>query len=623
MMKKGLYLVILMCFFFVGCKSKEKTNIVNEEITVTPTETLSSTEVTDAPSSNEVTVTPTPVQVSGYGEMRGLTPMELISEMTTGWNLGNTFDAKGAETFWGNPVTTKEMIDQVAEAGFDIIRIPITWYIFTGDAPDYKIDETRLNRIKEVIDYALDNGMYVIMNMHHEDWLLPQAEGYDVVEDQFIKMWVQIAQYYMNYGDHLLFEGINEPRIEGGKDEWNGGTEEGRDALNKLNEAFVRTVRATGGNNEKRCLLITTFAAQPSVAGVNGLVVPEDNNLIVSIHAYTPYRFTYYNDTDWDLKVWDGSANSEIDGVFDLLDKNFIQKGIPVMITEYGAVSKEVKLADQSIIKNEDQIAQWVSYYIKKANQYGIKCIWWDNGYHISGNELFGIFNRKELTWYQPKVVESIMAAAKADPDEVEEPMKSTGFLDEKNRAKAVYGTPVIDGIQDEVWDTAGVIHPGIITGTGVLASAEVRLLWDENYLYTLFVVKDTVLNKDSANDWEQDSVEIFLDELNDKTTTYQADDLQFRVRFDNYASYPSGDKNRLTSAVSGLFNDDNEVIGYIVETALAWSVEATSDSVKGFDLQINDASAYGTRSGTINIFDTTGTAWSDPSTMGELILIR
>ena len=113
------------------------------------------------------------------------------------------------------------------------------------------------------------------------------------------------------------------------------------------------------------------------------------------------------------------------------------------------------------------------------------------------------------------------------------------------------------------------------------------------------------------------------MDELNDKASAYQADDLQFRVRYDNMPSYPMGDQNRLTSAVSELLDEENKVIGYVVETALAWTMKPSVNHVVGFDLQINDASANGVRTGTINIFDKTGTAWSDPSKMGELILIQ
>lgn len=343
------------------------------------------------------------------GEMRGITATELIAEMGTGWNLGNTFDADGGETGWGNPTTTKEMIDEVHNAGFNTIRIPTTWDGHTGDAPDFTIDEEWIKRVEEVVDYALEDDMYVILNIHHEDnWLKPQYDGLDDVKARLTALWTQIATYFADYGDHLIFEGLNEPRIKGGTNEWNGGTEEGRDALNQLNDVFVKTVRATGGNNEKRTLLITTFAAQAMPVAIENLTVPDDKYVGVSIHAYTPYRFTYDSPTEsWNALYFDDSCAAEIDTLFENLNNTFISKGIPVIITEYGSVTK---IIDKDwYLNNEEEVAKWASYYISTAEKYGIPCVWWDNGYLTSGNELFGLFDRKNLSWYSPKVVEAIM----------------------------------------------------------------------------------------------------------------------------------------------------------------------------------------------------------------------
>lgn len=344
------------------------------------------------------------------GEMRGLTSAELIAEMGTGWNLGNTMDSEeGGETGWGNPVTTKEMIDEVRRAGFDTLRIPTTWKNSMGEAPGYTVDAEWLKRLEEIIGYALENDMYVIINTHHDtDWIKPRYEDIENVKVQFAALWTRIAEYFKDYGDHLIFEGLNEPRIVGGANEWNGGTEEGRDCLNQLNDVFVETVRKTGGNNEKRTLLITTFAAQPAASAVNALTVPDDKYVGVSIHAYTPYRFTYDSvGESWNTAVFDESCAAEINSLFESLNEVFVSKGIPVIITEYGSVSKMID-KDWNI-SNNDEVAKWAAHYIGTAENYGIPCVWWDNGYHKSGNELFGIFNRRELTWYEPEIVEAIM----------------------------------------------------------------------------------------------------------------------------------------------------------------------------------------------------------------------
>lgn len=345
------------------------------------------------------------------GEMRNISSAELVAEMGAGWNLGNTMDAEGSETAWGNPVTTKEMIDEVYNAGFNTLRIPTTWDLHMGEAPDYKVDEEWINRVEEIVDYALENDMYVILNTHHEtNWIKPKYDGLDDVKVQLAALWTQIAEHFKDYGDHLVFEGLNEPRIVGGANEWNGGTEEGRDCLNQLNAVFVETVRKTGGNNSTRTLLITTFAAQPVPSAINDLTIPDDGHIGVSIHAYTPYRFTYDSVGEvWNTAVFDDSCASEIDYLFDSLNNTFVSKGIPVIITEYGSVSK---LIDKDWrISNTDEVAKWASHYISTAEKYGIPCVWWDNGYHDSGNELFGIFNRRELTWYEPEIVKAIADA--------------------------------------------------------------------------------------------------------------------------------------------------------------------------------------------------------------------
>lgn len=343
------------------------------------------------------------------GEMRNITSAELIAEMGAGWNLGNTLDATGGETAWGNPVTTQEMIDEIYKAGFNTIRIPTTWDGHMGEGPDYTVDEEWMDRVEEVIGYALKNNMYVILNAHHENgWVKPKYDGLDNVKAQLNALWTQIAERFSDYGDHLIFEGLNEPRIEGGANEWNGGTEEGRDSLNQLNDTFIKAVRATGGNNETRTLLITTFAAQPVTVAIENLTVPDDKYIGVSIHAYTPYRFTYDSvGESWNALNFDDSCASEIDNLFYKLDETFTSKGIPVIITEYGAVSKLVGGDWQTT--NKDEVVKWASYYISTAEKYGIPCVWWDNGYYISGNELFGIFNRTDLTWYSPEIVKAIM----------------------------------------------------------------------------------------------------------------------------------------------------------------------------------------------------------------------
>lgn len=343
-----------------------------------------------------------------HGEMRGLTAKELVAEMKTGWNLGNSLDSIGKdETAWGNPATTKEMIDAVSEQGFDILRIPVTWGQHMSKAPDYTVEPEFMARVKEVVDYGIDNGMYVLLDTHHEpdSWLKPQSESMDAVEPQFTALWQQIAEEFKDYGDHLVFEGINEARIKGSPTEWTGGTEDGRKCVNRLNEIFVDTVRATGGNNSQRLLLISTYAHSVTDSAFEGFVSDYDQYTGVALHAYTPYSFTYHSGESYETFKWDGREKRSIDGVFKLINEQLISKGIPVMITEYGAVRKT--LDDGSY--NTNEVIAWLGDYLGAARECGIPCVWWDNNYYNSGNELFGIFDRNNCKWYSQEIADAIV----------------------------------------------------------------------------------------------------------------------------------------------------------------------------------------------------------------------
>ncbi len=351
-----------------------------------------------------------PVTVIGItersDEMRDITPTELVSEIKAGWNLGNTFDAFGtsgvaAETSWGNPKTTKEMIDAVCEKGFNAIRIPVTYADHMGPAPEYTVEPEWFDRVEEVINYALDDGMYVIINTHHEEaWRIPDDAHIDAVDAQNKALWTQIAERFKDYGDHLIFEGLNEPRVKGGEKEWEGGTAEGRKCLDRLNQTFVDAVRATGGNNEKRLLLITSFASSHVNVTISTLAIPEDDHIAVSIHAYTPYVFTYVNDQASATDVWDGSLTKDITGVMTDLWRVFLAKDIPVLLTEYGAEDKN---------KNTEEVRKWAVDYVSKATAKGIPCFWWDNGIYDKSGEKFAIFDRNNLTWYREEVVDAII----------------------------------------------------------------------------------------------------------------------------------------------------------------------------------------------------------------------
>ncbi len=333
--------------------------------------------------------------------------MEFVKNIEIGWNLGNTLDAIGSngvasETSWGNPKTTESMIKAVKKAGFNTVRIPVSW----GNHMDSSnnVDTAWMKRVKEVVDYAIDNDMYVILNTHHEtSWLVPTPEKEKEVTKKFTALWKQIAAQFKDYDEHLIFEGMNEPRTEGSKNEWNGGTKEERDVINNLNAAFVKTVRESGGNNKTRYLMVTPYAASSSVVALKALEVPDDDRVIVSVHAYTPYNMALNRYSD--VKKLDGSGKSEIDGLMKNINDIFISKGQAVILGEFGTINKSNTAAREEQAK----------YYVEAAEKIGVPCIWWDNGTKCSPSEGegFGLLDRRNMKWWYDSIVDTLIDAAK------------------------------------------------------------------------------------------------------------------------------------------------------------------------------------------------------------------
>ena len=351
------------------------------------------------------------------GEIKDISSVELVKDMKIGWSLGNTLDAGNEsnrgqnpgsiEKSWGNPNTTKEMIDEIKKAGFNVLRVPTTWDWSTGDAPDYKISEEWLARVKEVVDYGMANDMYVILNIHHETWHDPLEENYEAASDRLKKVWTQIGNYFEKYDEHLIFEGLNEPRVRNSDEEWNGGSPATREVVNKLDADFVSTIRSLGGNNKLRHLMIPGYAASSSEVALKDLKIPEnDDKLIVSVHAYTPYNFALAEGKPGALWVaCKEGFTTDIDALANTLKTLFIDKGQAVIIGEFGARSKD----------NEKYRAEWAKYYVTKMNTIGVPCVWWDNGAFTGSGELFGLLDRRTLEWKYPLVKEALISAVNGE----------------------------------------------------------------------------------------------------------------------------------------------------------------------------------------------------------------
>ena len=345
--------------------------------------------------------------------MRDIPSTELVKEMKVGWNLGNTLDStitnpKGTElpsdweTAWGQPVTTKAMIDSVAAQGFNVLRVPITWEGKFGEGPDYTIDPDWLARVNEIVDYGIDDDMFVIINVHHEEWHMPTYENEAAAQEILTALWAQIADHFKDYNEKLIFEGLNEPRLKGTPMEWNGGNDEARDVINHWNAAFVETVRNSGGNNKLRHLMVTPYAASSMDKVLNDFAVPDDDKVIVSIHAYLPYTFALADNaqatTEWSA---DNPADTnDIDMLMANLKDRYLDKGRAVIIGEMGTRNR----------MNTEARAECARYYSEAAHNAGIPICWWDNNAFVGSGENFGLFDRKTFEWRYPDIISALMA---------------------------------------------------------------------------------------------------------------------------------------------------------------------------------------------------------------------
>ncbi|MBP0982934.1 MAG: glycoside hydrolase family 5 protein [Oscillospiraceae bacterium] len=336
-----------------------------------------------------------------------ITALELTSDIKVGWNLGNTLDATGGsgvsqETSWGNPKTTPELMQAVKDAGFNAVRIPTTWEKQMDE--NSVISEEWFARVQEVVDYAYDLDMYVILNMHHEEWYIPYAENEEEISAKLKTCWTQIAERFKGYDEHLIFEGMNEPRWKNTEFEWNGGNDEGREVVNHLNQVFVDAVRATGGNNQYRFLMVCPYAANSGESALSALKLAEDDRLIVSVHAYIPYGFALAENGTSKWLASKVGCTQDIDTLAEVLDRLFISKGQAVIIGECGAMNRE----------NEEYRAEWAEYYFGKFREIGIPCFWWDNGAFYSG-ETFGLFDRRTNEIKYPVLLEAMMRGASGE----------------------------------------------------------------------------------------------------------------------------------------------------------------------------------------------------------------
>lgn len=357
----------------------------------------------------------------------------IAAAMGMGWNLGNQLEANSngvpSETAWGNPVIKEELFKAVKDAGFSTVRIPVSYLSMIGEGPDYKIDETWLNRVQEVVDYAINNELYVVMNIHGDGyysvnggWLLCVDENQDEIKAKFKAVWTQIADRFKDYDEHLIFESMNEV-FDG---TYGNPNPTGYENINAYNQIFVDAVRDTGSNNTKRWLLVPGWNTNIQHTTSESFVIPQDtkcesdsNRIMISVHYYDPYNFTLDENmstatTQWGqyaIENFDNWGQQDyVDSQMKLLNDKFTSQGYPVIIGEMGVQNKS-----HVYDKHNEFRRYWNEYVVKAAKANGCIPVYWDNGWN--GDKGFGLFNRLNYEVTQPEIIEGIMRAITSEED--------------------------------------------------------------------------------------------------------------------------------------------------------------------------------------------------------------
>lgn len=358
----------------------------------------------------------------------------LAAQMKLGWNLGNSLEAcsttAAGEEMWGNPKTTQAMIDMVKSAGFNAVRIPCAWSGYIINPETYEISNTWLARVKEVVDYCVNADMYAIINIHWDGGWLEENAVPDKKEEVNRKqkaLWQQIAVYFRNYNEKLLFAGTNE--VHGGNNQ-----QENFDVQMSYNQTFVDAVRSTGGKNSHRNLIVQAYQTDIDMA-YNHMIMatdPTPDRQMLEVHYYSPWNFCgMEKDENWgkmfylwgkdyagyaatvpDLKGRESTWGDEdyLVDQFRKIKTKFVDKGYPVILGEFGAI-KRTDLTGDALKYHLESRAYYNNIVTREAKNNGMVPFYWDNG--NTGNNGFGIFDRKSLKVQDEQLMDALLKGSK------------------------------------------------------------------------------------------------------------------------------------------------------------------------------------------------------------------
>ncbi|MBQ1048084.1 cellulase family glycosylhydrolase [Micromonospora sp. C51] len=421
---------------------------------------------TTPPPSTPPPSTPPPTSPPPAGD-----PMAYVAAMQPGWNLGNTFDAVGAdETAWGNPRVTEAQLDAVRAQGFNSIRIPVTWSNHHGPAPSYTIDAAWLNRVKEVVGWALDDGFYVMINLHHDSWqwIHEMPTNRTTVLNRYNALWTQIAAAFRDHSPRLHFESVNEPQFAN-----SSGDAQNAELLHELNVNFHRIVRASGGTNATRMLVLPTLHTSSEQARINELTTTinqlNDRNLIATVHfyGYWPFSVNVAGGTRFDA-----TTQQDLTDSFDRVHNAFVTRNIPVVIGEYGLLGFD---RHTGTIQQGEKLKffEFLGHYARSKR---ITTQLWDNGQH---------FDRVAFQWKDPELWAQIKSSwttrsGTASSDQVYVPR--TGSITAKSLTLNLNGTTFSGLRQGSTNLTQGTDYTVSGNQLTITASALTRLVGNRAY---------------------------------------------------------------------------------------------------------------------------------------------
>ncbi|WP_130796472.1 cellulase family glycosylhydrolase [Streptomyces otsuchiensis] len=319
---------------------------------------------------------------------------ETVAAMQPGWNLGNTLDATGPdETSWGNPRVTRELLRQIRSEGFRSVRIPVTWTQHQGPGPDHTIDAAHLARVQEVVEWAVQEDLYVLLNVHHDSWqwVMDLPTRHETVLNRFTATWEQIAEAFRDAPPEVLFESINEPFFEG-----SSGDQHNAELLHELNSVFHGLVRGSGGTNAERLLVLPTLHTSPEQERLDELVETfdalDDPGLVATVHYYGfwPFSVNIAGHTRFDA-----TAEQDVVDTFQRLRTTFVDRGIPVILGEYGLLGFD---RDTGVVQQGEKLKFFESFGAH-ARAGDITTMLWDNGQHL---------DRTALAWNDPALFRQI-----------------------------------------------------------------------------------------------------------------------------------------------------------------------------------------------------------------------